>query len=159
MKKIQSSRTGKSESPRRTRGFTIIEILVVITILAVLLSIGAGFAIKQYRLAINKETHGFQQTILAAIDQYKEATGEDLTATTMAELFAELSSNALSRKILQNLPDKAIDSTNGTFLDSFGTPMRFNPTGGFGGASALIISNGSDLQEDTDDDIRSNQEP
>ena len=65
---------GVGQAGRRNQGsaFTLIELLVVIGILAILLTLGAGFATSMLRDVDRKQTIARQKMLLQAIDAYHE---------------------------------------------------------------------------------------
>jgi prepilin-type N-terminal cleavage/methylation domain-containing protein len=140
------SRADNPKCERPGRGFTLIEILVVIVVLGVLLSLGVSAGFKVLQEAKRKETVTIQQTILDAIQAYRhsdpdEALPYKLNAQNtmgMTELYDLLTANATAMETLRNLPDGAIDAAGHALRDSYGTAMRYERDSGFGGTPQLI---------------------
>lgn len=61
----------KQRCSRRRRGFSLIEILVVLSIIALLLGIGALVALKMTTEARREQTRAMMEGLLSANDQYK----------------------------------------------------------------------------------------
>ena len=126
---------------------------MVIVVLGVLLALGVSAGLKALRDAERKETLTIQQMILAAVEAYRDsdADGALPDAANMNGLYILLTDNAAAMDTLRNLPDGAIDRTNGTFCDSYGKEMRYQPDKGFGG-TPQIESAGPDAKFPEDED-------
>lgn len=85
---------------RRRKGFTLIELMIVISIIGVL----AAIAIPNFRTARQKSNqracYANQKTILGALEMYNLDTGEQITITQGSNLADKL----VKGKYLQSLP-------------------------------------------------------
>ncbi len=154
-------RTGYKSVPR---GFTLVEMLVVISIIAILVTIVVGVTHIVLARASAEETRTNMQVILQAIEAFRETDETNdyppSTAGTPddhnAKLYKALKDNPAARKILGPLPDDAIRGDR--FVDGFGMRMDYSSDGGVGGAPVLI-SAGADSDFGTaQDNIRSDNQ-
>lgn len=154
----------KDSALHSVRGFTLVEMLVVISIIVVLLTIVVGVTHIVLARASTEQTKTNMQIILQAIEAYSETdesgvcpptTGGDPTARNVA-LYTALKINPAARKKLAALPGDATLSVgeNECFVDGFAVVLDYSSDGGVGG-TPVLISAGSDGEFDTEKDIRS----
>lgn len=77
--RVHSILSKKTLIGRRSGGFSLIELLVVISIIGLVLAIGTGVAIKMTTEARKEQTRAIMNGLLAANDEYKAVTqGQDI---------------------------------------------------------------------------------
>ena len=159
--------------PRNTSGFTMIELLVVIVVLAILI----GLAVSVGKYVTDKaridETRATQTLVMTAVEMYHDVRriypqnrpADTTSKLRNANLLDQLKSDKGSLAKLNALPSDAVDTANSWILDGFGRPFDYSPDGGLGGRPVLI-SPGPDGKLSTDaggkpeydkDNIRSDQ--
>jgi prepilin-type N-terminal cleavage/methylation domain-containing protein len=167
-------------------GFTLIELMVVIFIIGIMVALVVGVGKYVFDEAARKETRATLALVQAAVDDFREITGDypadsepastcdDNSAALLVWWFqcngvAQAATippltDAQARQVqakcrddcLLKLPGDALDATGQTIQDAWGTSLTYDADGGFGG-KAVVISAGPDVTSDTDDDIRSDR--
>lgn len=117
------------------RGFTLIEMLVVLMIISIVLALGAGVATSIISSTDKKDTIVRMHIVWEAISIYFEKTG-DLPANV-----AVLSNVEECRKVLRRLPTASMSGAN--IKDCYDQILVYKPTGGKGGG-AQLYSKGPD---------------
>ncbi len=153
---LSSSRTGGSRklvSPLCEKAFTLVEMLVVMLILSICLALIVGISTNIVRNSKDNETHYIQSVVIKALKTYHEANGvwppanPDAHRSTTTMLKA-LQDDKNSREQLKLLPEMAIrrnDAGRPVLMDGYGYPMEYLRTGGLGGKSPLLASQGATL--------------
>ena len=139
----------KKTDMHQDRGFTLVEMLIVVVIIGILVTVVVGVSRMVIARAANEKTRMYMQTIMLAIDAYHEATGN---YPAEGNLYQQLIAVPAAKKRLSALPDDAVKDN--VFVDGFEKHMYYFRTGGIGGLPVLI-SAGADRTFDTEDDIRS----
>ncbi|MCK5114050.1 MAG: prepilin-type N-terminal cleavage/methylation domain-containing protein [Phycisphaerae bacterium] len=143
--------------PRRA-GFTLVEMLVVMLILSVCVALIVGVTNNALRNSKDNETHYIQDTVLAAIKVYHDETGNWPPAdpadphNTTAMLKA-MRNNKPALAKLKMLPKMALQRNDAGLLilmDGYGYPMEYFRTGGLGGKSPQLVSQGAALDDMAD---------
>jgi len=143
------------DSPVREKAFTLVEMLVVMLILSVCLALVVGISTNVLRDSKDNETHYIQDVVLTALKTYHEANGTwppentDNPRSTTTMLRA-LQGDKDSREKLKMLPRMAIirnDAGRPVLMDGYGYPMEYFRTGGLGGKSPLLVSQGATLDD------------
>lgn len=137
---------------KHRKGFTLVELLAVMLILAILVGLVVG--VTGYATARTNRLHTLtiMDVVLEAIQAYYEDTNGCPAS------LAILVQNPEAQKVLANLDSetwkgKGSDKIN----DAYGSPLKYEETGGLGGCPALI-SGGPDGDSNTEDDnIRSDK--
>ena len=112
----------------------------------------------------DNETRYIQDIVLGAIQTYHDTNGvwppeisnTDAPRSTTAMLRA-LQDDKASREKLKNLPRMAISRNEAgrpVLIDGYGYPMEYFRTGGLGGKSPLLVSQGATI-DDLADNISS----
>lgn len=139
--------------PRTGRGFTLVEMLTVLMILAIILGLVVGISRYLMEEAARKQTEVTQAVLMDAVLRYKTINN----GTPPPSLNALISSTDPKfeevRAIALKVPKDKFDGT--TAWDGWGSPMDYSSTGGRGG-TPVIISGGSDRDKaTTDNNVRS----
>ena len=141
-------------------GFTLIELMVVILIIAVLVALGVGAGMYLMGQADVSKTRAGMAILINAIERYREVTDEYPTANadddgiTTTEDSPE---DEAFRQAISELPSDMIDrsvsssTVTYTFIDAFGANMKYEKTGGLGG-KPRITSPGPDANMNTKGD-------
>lgn len=144
-------RMGGTPTPRSRpfstggKGFTLIEMLVVIVIIGLLVSMIVGVSMWIYTEASRKTTQGYQGAIVAAIETYYNVQHayplENFPpATTRSNaLYLQLTAVPQSADKVRALPREAVSGA-GEFLDAWGNLMDYRLLGG----RPVLISHGPD---------------
>jgi prepilin-type N-terminal cleavage/methylation domain-containing protein len=161
-------------------GFTIIEMLAVIVILAILVTLGVRIGAYVRDEGKRKTTRAAQSIVMNAISKFHEmydkyptdSGGEtglltilkgDTTDALFTQTFGRAPNagevDALNLRIKSDITPKLGDLpkatlTNSDFLDGWLHPMQYSATGGPGG-TPVLISRGANDNFGTADDIRS----
>lgn len=156
-------------SGRQASGFTLVELMIVIFILAVLVAIVVSVSGYVTRNANEKETAATQAILMEAIQAWrdKDTNKSYPDANTPQQLIDQLTGHAAgmtpddprakaASDILLKLSKEAWPNPSGPVLDAWGRPMEYQQGGGLGG-TPVIISHGPDGTQNTDDDIRSDE--
>ncbi len=150
------------------RGFTIIEMLAVLFILAIIVALIASVSVYVLNEANKKDTRSSMAVIQDAILLYIDITGVKPTqdgGCTM--LFTQLKSNEQTFAKIKELPDSVFQGQNprSYFCDAWGKQLRYRQSEGRGG-SPVLISAGPDSwfgdepgapSNSAEDNIRSDQ--
>ena len=128
----------KRRSSRRRRGFSLIEILVVLSIIALLLSIGVVVALRMTTEARREQTRAMMEGLLSANDEYKAVRqGASISHTadgslSSTENFVEA---CLEIKTCEEIMMVALNSStsqgleriykNGSIFDRWGTELEY----------------------------------
>ncbi|MCK4625996.1 MAG: type II secretion system protein [Phycisphaerae bacterium] len=162
------------------RGFTLVEMLVVISVVAILLTIVVGVTHIVLARASAEQTRTNMLVILQAIEEYRTVKGDypPDEADSVApggwvdgernwdaycrgkKLYEELVSVPQSQAFVAKLDKDAIKSiySSDVFVDGFEKYMEYFSDGGVGG-SPVIVSAGTDSDFGTENDnIRSDNQ-
>lgn len=162
-------RAGRSAGGPAGRGFTLIELMVVIAILAILTTLIVSVSSYVRTKAMQDETQANMKIIMSAIMAFQDQDAKGSFPVSLAahggitearlqskNLFTLLNSVPQCRRILQNLPPKAIDLAGPYFVDSFGGASLDYYYPGPAGRPTLV-SAGKDGDYSTDaDNLSSN---
>ena len=148
------------------RCFTLIELLVVITLLAILVALAVTAARFVSDQSSRKQVLANQAIIMKAVQVFIDTNNklpadsnapyamDDASVTgRSSNLYGQLR-GGVTGPILQGLTGSCMSTSNGVFVDAWGTMMDYQSRGGLGGAP-VIISAGPDRVFGTSDDIRS----
>ncbi len=136
--------TGK----RDNSGFTVIELLVVVSIIAIVISLIVGAATNAQARGMEVATRGDLEAIQLAVNEYREQTGSWPTGAG-ERLINNMLALPACGKILATLSDGAREGR-----DAFDNTITFSSTGGRGG-TPVVRSNGRDTKSGTADDLTS----
>ncbi|MGB2824953.1 MAG: prepilin-type N-terminal cleavage/methylation domain-containing protein [Phycisphaerae bacterium] len=135
--------------PRR-RGFTLVELLLVMFVLSVLVALVVGvgsYVIEQARIT---ETVANQQALIAAIDAYRKVTGYFPDANGLEGDIESLmdtlqpDGNAPREVEIRKEVTPFLKAGSGSLMvDAFGTTMKYYARRGLGG-KPLVVSAGPD---------------
>lgn len=142
------------------RGFTIIEMLAVLFILAIIVALIASVSIYVMNEANKKETRSCMAIIHEAVLLYTEIIGEKPSEDGgCTKLFSELKGTEQTMDKIRELPASVFQNQNPRryFCDAWGNQMRFYRSAGRGGAPLLISAGPDGDFGTTDDNIRSDQ--
>jgi prepilin-type N-terminal cleavage/methylation domain-containing protein len=144
-------------------GFTLVELLVVMFIMAVIVALIVGVGRYVTDSAAKKETQATQAIVMRAIQAYQETNpdGEYPQVNDPNEtkdLVEKLHNNEKASAIL----DEVTTLEKGKIVDGFGEEMKYDADGGFGGTPVLISAGpdrhfGREGDEYGHDDIRSDR--
>ncbi len=144
--------TPQQHSPRpRRRGFTMIELMIVLMILSILVAMVVGIGNYVAEEQNRKQTRVYQEIILGAIDRYTHihgsapgGSGSDVSAR-IRDLARDLAKDPDCAEILTKLPKSAYSKTvgGGTFSDAYGQELDWYPAGSMGNGP-LLVSAGAD---------------
>ncbi|MEN6505196.1 MAG: type II secretion system protein GspG [Planctomycetaceae bacterium] len=125
-------------------GFTLVELLAVLTILTLLVAMAVGVGTYVMDKAKKTNTENVQKMVLSAIDAYQSVAGAyPASSADTASLVTALKGQRLSKEKFDRIPAEYLDSTGAKILDGYGKEMRYESNGGFGNAPVLI-SGGKD---------------
>ena len=155
---LSSSRTGGSRelvSPLREKAFTLVEMLVVMLILSVCFALIVGISINVVRNSKDNETHYIQGIVLTALWAYHEANGTwppenphaQHSTTTMLRALQDDNGSREKLKMLPRMAIRRNDAGRPVLMDGYGYPMEYFRTGGLGGKSPLLVSQGPTLDD------------
>jgi prepilin-type N-terminal cleavage/methylation domain-containing protein len=134
--------------PRR-RGFTLVELLLVMFVLSVLVALVVGvgsYVIEQARIT---ETVANQQALIAAIDAYRKVTGQFPDGNGLGDIEVLMTAlqpdgNAPREVEIRKEVTPFLKAGSGSLMvDAFGSTMKYYAGKGLGG-KPLIISAGPD---------------
>ena len=167
----------KKSDIHQGRGFTLIEMIIVVMVIAILVGVVIGVSKMIAARAANEKTRMYMETISLAIETYYESTKDypyqetDIPETPddwrwtsrdwhafmrNKKLYQQLIAVPSAQKRLAALPEDAVRNIYGenVFIDGFEMFLDYFRSGGVGG-SPVLISAGPDRTFDTEDDIRS----
>jgi prepilin-type N-terminal cleavage/methylation domain-containing protein len=139
----------------RGRGFTLVELLAVMAILAILMTLAVGAAKLIYdRVKVN-ETKSTMKILMVAVKEYQKARAKDNAGDPMltdGNWVTQLASKPESKAMIEKLPEKVWSADKKTeFHDAWNLKIEYSSTGGLAGAPGLT-SGGPDGDIDTDED-------
>jgi len=139
----------------RSGGFTLVELLAVMLILAILMTLVVGASRLIFADVYVKETKNNMAIIMSAIKEYRNATGN---YPNQQGWVGHLTGNPASRKLIGKLGENVWSTTNtDEFRDAWGNAIEYSPSGGLAGAPGLT-SAGPDGDPDTEEDnVRHNK--
>ncbi len=147
------------DKPKSVRpGFTLVEMLTVLLILAIILALVVGISKHLMEEAARKQTEATQSVLMSAVLRYKELTRSLPPNDNLYPLCA-LSTPQEVRDLVSRLPKEQFTWDNtaqtATAKDGWGQAMIYRPTGGRGGGP-VIISKGPDraINESTPTDSK-----
>lgn len=160
-----ATRTFQRQADTRRTGFTLVELLVALLILAVLVALTHGIGSSVTETSRARETRQIQRVLREAMRVYAQTYAAYPTANgepdSSAVLLEHLRRCEPCGPVLQRLPKLAkFEDTRGRvhLVDAFGSPMLYyhetshRDTGDLAGRPPMLISHGAD-PEDLSDDI------
>jgi len=142
----------------RPGGFTLVEMLVVLLIIAIVLALGAGVATAIIERTDKEETKSRLSIVWEAINVYFEENGRTWPANLNAMASAE---QKPWTDVLRRLPADSTKDCNATQIiikDRYGNALKYSPSGGAFGGQPSLYSMGPDGKSGTaaekKDDIR-----
>ncbi|OQB86968.1 MAG: hypothetical protein BWX88_00833 [Planctomycetes bacterium ADurb.Bin126] len=130
------------DKPKSSRqGFTLVEMLTVLLILAIILALVVGISKHLMEEAARKQTEATQSVLMNAIVRYKELTR---TLPPENNLYPLCAANAPQevRDLVSRLPKEQFTWDNAaqtaTAKDGWGQAMTYKATGGRGGVPVLL---------------------
>ena len=141
----------------RSSGFTLIELLAVMLILAILMTLVVGASKLIFADVDVKETKNNMAIIMAAIKEYRRATGAYPSENGWVGALTG-SDAPVSRKLIGKLGENVWSTTNADkFLDAWGNAIEYSLNGGLAGGPGLT-SGGPDGDTSSDqDNVRHNK--
>jgi len=121
-----------SRGRRLMRGVTLVEVLIVVTIIAMVAGGATVFALPRYRDAQKKSAETWARTIRAAVQNWQSTTNETSCPT-----------------VSQLVQEKHLDSGSST-LDPWGQPFQLTCAED----EVFVLSTGPDKKKGTKDDIQ-----
>jgi len=118
------------------RGFTLIEMMIVVAIIGLIMGSVAIVAVKQWRTAQVKNAQQMVLTVASAVELYSTQHNDPCPSNGLAGLVSE--------KLLKKHPK-----------DPWGQELLFTCPGTNNQEGADVASRGPDKQEGTNDDIKS----
>ena len=118
------------------RGFTLLEIMIVVTIIGIIMGSVGIVAVKQLQRARVEDAKRMVRTVEAAVDLFGTQSNDPCPSNGVAGLVSE--------KLLKKHPK-----------DPWGQELLFTCPGTNNPDGADVVSKGPDKQEGTGDDIRS----
>jgi prepilin-type N-terminal cleavage/methylation domain-containing protein len=142
------------------RGFTLVELIVALLIIALMLMLVSGVGRNVLEASRSDATRNIQTVIMDAVKVYYRAEkdyppgdgGPDSSETLLAALRAV----DPSRPILRMLPADAVQTGpmgDELLYDGFGRAIRYDRSGGLAGRRPLLTSPGPENDDTTDDII------
>ncbi len=109
-----------------TRGFTLIEMLMVILIIGILVALVAGVSAAIMRMGDIEHTKTDMQSIVAGVEVFREETGSYPDGPS-DQLAAQLAAVPAAQKRIASLDKQTLPNTNGgtSFRDRFGFDMLY----------------------------------
>ena len=149
--KFPNSDSGKIRTA--ARGFSLIELLVAIGIIALLVAIGVGVGMKVSGQGKIKATKANMLLIMNAIETFHDENdaypGAESSPPSSQDLYTQLTANDSAKAKLSALPADAIaefgpsGSEYNAFADKYGNEISYSNNAGLGG-TPVLISAGSD---------------
>jgi len=153
-----TTRTCKTRTAR-TRGFTLVELLAVMLILAILMTLVIGASKLLFNKIYIDETKTSMKIIMTSLSEYYESTGDYPTQGASNQGWIDqLVNNDRARAQITKLDKKVWSPENNKqFRDAWENPIVYKRSGGLAGAPGLI-SPGPDGDISTEDDnVRDNK--
>ncbi len=133
-------------------GFSLVEVLVVIAVLAILAGTLMGFGKRLRQQADEKLCKGTIDILVAAVEQYYDYHSvfpdpvNDPTLSSNENLYMQLYSVSVSRKFIEQIQTSQQGDTDGNgkieFLDPWGNPLDYRYV--LGQTFPVIVSGGPD---------------
>jgi len=140
----------------RSRGFTLIELLAVMLILAILIALVVGVANRIFNHVNIKETQNSMKIIMSSIVEHYKV--KSAYPTNQASLVSDLKSVEKCRALIKTLDDNVWNPASGyEFLDSWGKPIVYSPSGGLGGGPGLTSAGPDGDIATEEDNVRNNK--
>ncbi|HHH76690.1 MAG TPA: type II secretion system protein, partial [Phycisphaerae bacterium] len=129
-------------NPKRSSAFTLVELLIVITIMAIIVAITVGIGRHVMASVARKRTQTAQAIIKGAIDAYirehdGEAPADDSDAISTVSLMMALEKHDESWDMMANLDKEIFSSRIAALKDGWGNEMIYDRDGGFGGTPII----------------------
>ena len=146
---------------RRSRGFTLVEMLAVILIIGILVAIVVGVAGKAIATAAKARTRGGMITIMAAVEAYYDdkkvypAQSGGTADARSEKLFAELKACPKSAERLSHITSDVMHDRK--FYDGFEQVIDYRATGGTANGPYLLSAGQDGDFATQEDNIRSDK--
>ena len=150
------TRTSTTNRAAGSSGFTLVELLAVMLILAILMTLVIGASKLIFSDVYVEETKAHMKVIMAAIRVYRDAKGQ--YPSSQATLVSDLTSVAKSRSLIGNLGENVWSPSNkDEFLDAWGKPIKYSPSGGLAGTPGLTSAGPDGDIATEEDNVRYNK--
>ncbi|MCC5829702.1 MAG: hypothetical protein JJU36_09685 [Phycisphaeraceae bacterium] len=154
--------TQRTPRTKRASGFTIVELLVIISVILILIGIGVALM----RSAMERGTHSETRATLAKLETaervYRDSVleGRPLpTNTNIRQLIERLKQHPEARQVLESIGDGLHPSRTDftTVRDAWDREFRYFPQGSadLNRTESFFVSDGPDRRSNTNDDIYS----
>ncbi len=161
MNRIRTARSLPPRPPGPARGgFTIVEMTVAISVIAILLALVDGIGTTVWKTSRNEETRNIQKVVRDAVREFRRSAKNaqwpegDGSRNSTAGLLRDLRGTKESAAILRRLPRAAVrenENGNDVLIDGFGGPLRYDRRGGADRMTPILTSRGLDTDDETDD--------
>jgi prepilin-type N-terminal cleavage/methylation domain-containing protein len=144
------------------RGFTLVELLIVMAIMAILIALAVGIGRWISEESARKRTQTAMKMVKAAISQYMEVypqteypPDDNEYGSSSETLLRYLWKVEAARQTLQKIEPEIFRGHKDPLVDSWGKQMRYDRDGGAGGTGVIISAGPDGKFDDQEDNLRS----